>query len=132
MINVARTALYCASAVALTLAVSSTAFAQGMTTDKMSAVAPAGQAMTKTLAENDKVQVIDNVVPPGTMSPITSRLGLIAYYVRGGTSERGYADGTKEVVERKTGETFIVTEKRPYSLKNVGTTTIHVITVRLK
>jgi hypothetical protein len=92
----------------------------------------AAETMTKVLAENDKVQVIDNVAPPGAISPMISRLGLVAYYVKGGTSERTYADGKKEVIERKTGETFIVTEQRPYSLKNVGKTTMHVITVRLK
>ena len=92
----------------------------------------AAETKTKVLAENDKVQVIDNLAPPGAISPMTSRLGWVAYYVTGGKSERTYADGTKEAVERKAGETFIVTEKRPYALKNVGTTTIHVITVRLK
>ena len=118
MTSTPRIALFFASAMAFALAGSGPLLA--------------AEATTKTLAENGKVQVIDNVVPPGALSPIVSRLGLVAYYVQGGTSERGYADGTKEVVERKTGETFIVTEKRPYSLKNVGKTTIHVITVRLK
>lgn len=118
MTSTLRTAFFCASAMAFAVAGSGPLLA--------------AEATTKIVAENAKVQVIDNVVPPGTLSPIVSRLGLVAYYVQGGTSERGYADGTKEVVERKTGETFIVTEKRPYSLKNVGKTTIHVITVRLK
>ena len=113
-----RMALFCATAIAFAVVGSSPLLA--------------AEPATKVLAENDKVQVIDNVAPPGSVSPITSRLGWVAYYVKGGKSERAYADGTKEVVERKTGETFIVTEKRPYSLKNVGTTTIHVITVRLK
>ena len=113
-----RMALFCAAAMTFAVVCSSPLLA--------------AETTTKVLAENDKVQVIDNVAPPGAISPITSRLGLVAYYVKGGTSERTYADGTKEVIERKTGETFIVTEKRPYALKNVGKTTIHVITVRLK
>ncbi|HET7083335.1 MAG TPA: hypothetical protein VFI23_01080 [Rhizomicrobium sp.] len=113
-----RMVLFCAAAMAFAVVGSSPLLA--------------ADATTKVLAENDKVQVVDNVAPPGAVSPITSRLGLVAYYVTGGMSERTYADGTKEVVERKTGETFIVTEKRPYSLKNVGKTTIHVVTVRLK
>jgi hypothetical protein len=119
MTNFPRTALYCVSALALTLAVSSTTFAQGTTTPKV-------------VAENSKLQVMDNVSRPGDISPIQSREGLVAYYVSGGKTERTYADGTKEVIERKAGETFIVTEKRPYSLKNVGKTTIHIITVKLK
>ena len=86
----------------------------------------------KVIAENAKLQVLDNVSKPGDVSPMQSREGLVAYYVKGGMFERTYADGTKEVSERKTGETLLVSEKRPYSLKNVGKTTIHVITVKLK
>ena len=118
MTTTPRIALYCVSAMAIALAGSGPLLA--------------ADSMTKTLAENDKVVVIDNIAPPGAVSPMTSRLGLVAYYVNGGTSERAFADGTKEVIERKTGETLIVTEKRPYSLKNVGKTTIHVVTYRMK
>ena len=70
--NTPRITLFCVSAMAFALVGSGPLLA--------------AEAMTKTLAENDKVQVIDNVVPPGAVSPITSRLGLVAYYVKGGTS----------------------------------------------
>jgi hypothetical protein len=119
MTNDRRILLSCVSAVALTFVFSSTVFAQGTTTPKV-------------IAENAKLQVLDNVSRPGDVSPMQSREGLVAYYVHGGTFERTYADGTKEVSERKTGGTLLVTEKRPYSLKNIGKTTIHVITVKLK
>lgn len=120
MVNVQRILLHCGSAVAITWAVSGAAFAQGATT------AP------KVVAENSKLQVLDNVSRPGDVSPMQSRDGLVAYYVSGGTTERTYADGKKEVIERKTGEALIVNEKRPYALKNVGKTTMHIITVKLK
>ena len=42
-----------------------------------------------------------------------SRDGLVAYYVRGGTTERTYADGKTEIIERKTGEALIVNESAP-------------------
>ncbi len=132
MNNVPRTALYCVSAMALTLAVSSTAFAQGTTTDKMSAVPPAGQATTKTLAENDKVIVTDIVTRPGEGTPMETREGRVSYYVTGGKIERTYADGTKTIVTRKAGVTMINAEKLPYSTKNIGKTTIHLISVKLK
>jgi hypothetical protein len=118
MTNIPRIVLFFASAMAFAMA--------------GSAPLLAAESTTKVLAENDKVQVIDNVVPPGATSPITPRLGLVAYYLQGGMTERGFADGSKVAVERMTGEAFIVTEKRPYSIKNTGTTTMHVITVRLK
>jgi quercetin dioxygenase-like cupin family protein len=120
MVNAQRILLHCGSAVAITWAVSGTAFAQGATTTP------------KVVAENSKLQVLDNVSRPGDVSPMQSRDGLVAYYVSGGTTERTYADGKKEVIERKTGEALIVSEKRPYSLKNVGKTTMHIITVKLK
>jgi hypothetical protein len=132
MINIPRTALYCVSAVAITAAVSSTAFAQGMAMDKMAAVPTAGQATIKTLAENEKVIVTDIVTRPGEGTPMDTREGRVSYYVTGGKIERTYADGTKTVVTRKAGLTMINTEKRPYSTRNIGTTTIHLISVKLK
>ena len=132
MINLPRTALYCVSAVAITFAASSTAFAQGMTTDKMAAVPTAGQTATKTIAENEKLIVTEAVGRPGTGTPMSSRAGIVYHYVTGGTFERTFADGSKDTVTRKTGETLLITEKRPYSTKNIGKTTVHVISVRLK
>lgn len=118
-----RTTVFCL--LALALSCSGAAIAQ-------TASPGAVHAITKTVAENEKLQVTDSLVPPGAMSPVNGQLGLVAYYVQGGTTERGFADGTKEVSERKTGETVLVTEKRPYSLKNIGKTTIQVITFRVK
>jgi hypothetical protein len=57
---------------------------------------------------------------------------MILYYLSGGTVERTYADGTKESVTRKTGQSLVNSEKRPYATMNTGTTTVHVIAIRLK
>ncbi len=132
MINVPRTVVFCASAVAFTFAVSSTAFAQGMTTDKMSSAQTTPPYTTKVIAENEKLQVSDVVIKPGEGGAMRSREGLFTYSISGGSLERTYGDGTKEVVKRKTGESFLNREKRPYSTKNVGKTTIHLIAVQLK
>ena len=132
MINVPRNTLYCTLAVALTLAVSSTAFAQGMTTNKMSSAQTTPQYTTKLIAENEKLRVSDVVIRPGEGGAMASRDGLVTYCISGGSLERTYADGTKEVVNRKAGETLLTKEKRPYSTKNVGKTTIHLISVQLK
>jgi hypothetical protein len=87
----------------------------------------AAEATTKVLAENDKMQVIDVIEKPGDTGAMAVRLGNAIYMISGGTFERTFADGTKQVTPRKTGEAAIVSEKRPYSVKNIGTTTIHLI-----
>lgn len=100
------------------------------------ASSPAGAqpkpGMTKTVFENKKIAVMDNVLKPGEESPSSDRGGLIFYYIQGGTAERTFADGTKETVTRKTGQALMNPEKRPYAVTNTGKTTLHVITIKLK
>ena len=113
MTSTPRMALFFASAMAFALAGSGPLLA--------------AEATTKVLAENDKLQIIDVVEKPGDTGAMALRLGNAIYVISGGTFERTYADGTKEVTPRKSGEAAIIKEKRPYSVKNVGTTTIHLI-----
>jgi hypothetical protein len=115
MAYTSRIALYCVSATAFAVAGSSPLLA--------------AEATQKVLAENDKIQIIDVVEHPGDTGAMELRLGNAFYVVNGGTFERTFADGTKEVTPRKSGDAVIVKEKRPYSVKNVGTTTIHLIEV---
>ena len=100
------------------------------------AVSPAGaepkQGISKTVFENDKVVVMDSIIKPGEGLPSADRSGAIYYYLSGSKVERTFADGTKTTVTRKTGESLVNTEKRPYSVINVGTTTAHVISIKLK
>ena len=87
---------------------------------------------TKTVFDNEKITVVDNVLKPGEESPSQDRAGLILYYISGGTVERTFADGKKETVTRKTGQSLVNPEKRPYAVTNTGKTTLHVITIKLK
>jgi hypothetical protein len=121
-----------ASAMVLSLAFSSTAFAQGMAMDKPMAGASSGQATLKTIAENGKVIVYDAVSRPGDTSPMQLRSMHVVYFISGGTYERKFEDGKTEIAHYKTGETKIIDLTRPYSLKNIGKTTIHVFYVGLK
>ncbi len=97
---------------------------------------PAGaqpkMTVTKTVFENDKVVVMDTIIKPGEGLPSADRSGAIYYYLLGGKVERTFADGTKVTVSHKTGEALVNTEKRPYSVVNTGSTTTHVIAVKLK
>ena len=94
--------------------------------------AKASEPMSKVLAENEKLQVLDVVDRPGDVSPAIVRQGRVVHWITGGKLERTYADGSKEVLTRKGGETTLITEKRPYSVKNIGTTSVHLIEVELK
>jgi hypothetical protein len=118
-----RLALFCAMAFSL---------AAGPVLAQAMSMAGPGMATQKVIAENEKLQVIDVVQPPGTVGAMASRTGLVVHWITGGTAERTYADGSKDVVVRKTGETAIITEKRPFSVKNVGKTITHLIEVKLK
>jgi quercetin dioxygenase-like cupin family protein len=132
MNNVPRTLLYGISAVSFTLAMSSTAFAQGMAMEKSGAMQAAGQITRKTLAENAKVAVIDSVSKPGETSPMQSRPMHVIHIMSGGTLERTYADGKKEVIAEKAGDTKIIDISQPYAVKNIGKTTIHTIIINVK
>jgi len=87
------------------------------------------EPVVKVLAEDAATQVLDVTEAPGSVGAMSKRTGNIIYVLNGGTFERTYADGTKETTPRKTGDAAIITEKRAYSVKNVGTTTIHLIEV---
>ena len=95
---------------------------------QMAADAPA----TKTLAENDKLIITENWLKPGQSAAMGSRLGAGIYYIQGGTFEIDYKDGTKKTVTRASGTARIGTDTQPYTPKNVGKTTIHVIVVQPK
>lgn len=111
-----------ASAVFASAFLVSPAFAQ-MSTD---------MGTVKTLAENDKLTITENWLKPGQSAAMGSRLGAAIYYVQGGTFELNYKDGTKKTVTRASGTARISTETQPYSPKNVGKTTVHVIVVQAK
>jgi len=99
--------------------------------------APAfAQVPAKPLAENSKAAVSEGTLAVGATVTIAAQKGpfLTRYYLSGGTLEYTYADGKKETVTRKTGSAVIIsaTEKRPDSVKNIGTTALHFITVTAK
>lgn len=129
MTNTPRIALLFVSAVALALASSTPLLAQGAAKDKMSS---ASEGSRKVVAETDKLVVTEIVERPGQTGPMASRLGHVIYVITGGTFERTFADGKKEVTPRQDGETAAITEKRPYSVRNIGMTTIRLIEIAPK
>ena len=108
------------------------AFASLALVAPLPAGAQAKLTVTKTVFENDKIAVMDTIIKPGEGLASADRGGMIYYYIAGGKIERTFADGTKVAVSHKTGDALVNTEKRPYSVVNTGTTTQHVVAIRLK
>ena len=119
--------------IATTVAFSSPALAQGTGMKAAPAVpASGGHATFKVVAENDKVTVQDVVAHPGDTVPMAKRLMRVQYIIAGGTVERTYEDGTTETVNDEAGQVKILNITRAYSVKVIGTKTIHQIIVTLK
>lgn len=91
--------------------------------------AAAGKVMLKEVAQNDKLRVYEATFKPGDVSPSTKRPLRAVLALSDGTLERTYEDGKKELVPWKKGEAKIITEERPYAIKNIGKTTLHLYIV---
>jgi hypothetical protein len=88
----------------------------------------------KVLLDSDTYRATENVYPPGAGTNTPSAPGhRVTRAIKGGTLERTYADGTKELITFKDGE---VREqpaaKAPYSLRNTGKSEIVLYTVSVK
>ena len=101
---------------------------------KMKAKPAAMSYVRKVLVDNAKVVVTEVTTKPGGESDSRLRNYFrVVYVLKGGTQERSYADGKKEINEYKTGETrFIEPDKTAYKIKNVGKTNIVIHVVQLK
>jgi hypothetical protein len=116
-----------ASAVCVSLLVAGPAAAQ----DKKGKIPERTQ---KVLIDNDRVRVTETVYPPGGGTNTANQPPYrITRAIKGGTLERAYADGKKELATWKDGE---VKEqpaaKAPYTLKNTGKANVVLYTVQIK
>jgi hypothetical protein len=109
-------------AVALVGIASSPALAQGKK----------GESTIKEVQQNDRVRVYEAIYQPGDVSPSVKRPMRVIHALKGGKLERTYDDGKKEISEWKTGETRIISEERPYAVKNIGKGVVHLYIVALK
>jgi hypothetical protein len=86
----------------------------------------------KEIEQNEKVRVYEVTYKPGEGSPSAKRPMRVIHVIQGGSLERTYEDGKKEVLEWKAGATRILTEERAYSVKNVGKGVVHLLIVAMK
>jgi hypothetical protein len=92
-------------------------------------MAKAGEVATKEIEQNDKLRVYEATFKPGDAAPSAKRPLRAVRALTSGTLERTYEDGKKELIQWKAGEARIVSEPRPYAIKNVGKTVVHLYIV---
>lgn len=119
------------------LAVAYPAIAQDKAKDAKAAPAAkaaAGNYQLKKLFENDKVVATENLTKPGGESESRVRKYFrVVRVLSGGTTERTWADGKKEVRNPKTGDVYAEgPDTMAFKTKNVGKTDVVIYVVRLK
>ena len=91
------------------------------------------QVAVKVITENDKVRVTEVTFAPGAQNTTIATSSMrVVRALKGGTIERTYADGKKETVSYKDGETRINMPGPKFTSVNTGKSTIHLYVVQLK
>ena len=91
------------------------------------------------LFENDRVRVLDTNIPPGETVPLhTHRWQSVMYiqsfsdFIRYDEQGQVLLDSSKLSSKPKVGEVMWSSPLEPHTLKNTGSTDLHVISVELK
>ena len=81
--------------------------------------------------ENDRVRVMEAILPPGVKEAVHSHPAYVIYVLEGGRYRNYASDGKTSEGELKTGE-VLFREPLTHAAENIGTTTMHMILVELK
>jgi quercetin dioxygenase-like cupin family protein len=81
--------------------------------------------------DNDKVRVLEAVIPPGAQEKPHSHPASVSYVIEGGKSRNHLADGKIVEADLVPGQTAF-REPMTHWAENVGKTTIRLIIVELK
>lgn len=81
--------------------------------------------------ENDRVRVLEAILPPGVKEQVHSHPAYVIYVLEGGKTRNFTSDGKTTETELKTGE-VIYREPLTHAAENIGNTTMHMILVELK
>ena len=107
--------------------------AAGIAADPAIAQDKASTVKMKVLVDNDKVKAYEVTYAPGAENKgIASTTMRIVRGLKGGTLERTYADGKKELVRWKAGEVKQVNPGPAYTTKNIGKGELQLYVVQLK
>lgn len=109
------------------------AIAQDKATKPVAKESAAKSVKTKALLENDKVKAYELTYAPGAENTgVASSAVRIVRVLKGGTLLRSFADGRKEKVVWKTGETKQLDPVQAYTAKNIGKSEVKLYVVLLK
>jgi len=81
--------------------------------------------------ENDRVRVLEAILPPGVKEQVHSHPAYVIYVLEGGRYRNYAADGKVTEGEFKTGE-VIFREPITHAAENIGDEQMHFILVELK
>ncbi len=90
-----------------------------------------GPTIYRQTLDNERVRVFEVTFKKGTSVALHSHPDHLAHVVSGGQLELTLADGTKNVIDAKPGETFFL-PAQAHSAKNVGKGTIRIVVTELK
>jgi quercetin dioxygenase-like cupin family protein len=102
-------------------------------TESVSAQDPAvvQSATVKVKFENEKVRVLEALLPPGVKEQQHSHPAYVIYVQTGGKVRNYASDGKITETELKDGE-ILYREPLTHAAENIGTTTMHFILVEMK
>jgi quercetin dioxygenase-like cupin family protein len=81
--------------------------------------------------ENDRVRVLESILPPGGKEKMHSHPSYVVYVIKGGTIRNHFPDGKTVDTELKAGD-VIYRDPVTHWGENIGTTEIDEILVELK
>jgi quercetin dioxygenase-like cupin family protein len=81
--------------------------------------------------ENDRVRVLEAILPPGTKEQVHSHPANVIYVLEGGRYRNYAADGKITEGTLQTGE-VIYRDPLTHAAENIGDTPLHLILVELK
>jgi len=81
--------------------------------------------------ENERVRVLEAVIPPGTVEKLHSHPQSIVHVIEGGKMRDHFPDGTANDSDLVAG-TSVWREAITHWAENTGDTTVHVVIVEMK
>src|SRR2546430_1297253 len=81
--------------------------------------------------ENDRVRVLEAILPPGTKEQVHSHPAYVIYVLEGGRFRNYTSDGKVTESEMKTGD-VLYRDPLTHAAENIGDKPLHLILVELK
>ena len=108
------------------------AMAQEKKAEKKMEKAAMGKVAVKEISKSDKLRVYEATFKPGDEAPSVERPLRVVRALKGGTLDRIYPDGKHELLPWKANEVRVLEPTKPYAVKNIGKTTVHLYIVEIR